>query len=53
MQYGTNVYRAGGLNLPLRMQNILSMSPQPDFVEIITWVSLASLQRTTQSNDSR
>lgn len=35
--YGGNYYRAGDLNLPTRMQNILTMSPQPDFVEIITW----------------
>ena len=37
-QFDTNIYRAGDLNLPVRMANILGMSPQPDFVEIITWV---------------
>ena len=42
MQYGTNIYRAGDLNLPTRMQNILDMSPQPDFVEVITWVNIPS-----------
>ncbi len=35
--YGANVYRAGDLNMPIRMENILNMSPQPDFVQIITW----------------
>ncbi|KAL6716890.1 hypothetical protein ACLMJK_004802 [Lecanora helva] len=35
--YNTNLYRAGDLNLPVRMSNILSMNPQPDFVEMITW----------------
>jgi len=37
-QYDTNLYRAGDLNLPVRMMNILNTSSQPDFVEIITWV---------------
>lgn len=36
--YDTNVYRPGDLNLPRRMAGILSMSPAPDFVEVITWV---------------
>ncbi|KAL2047720.1 hypothetical protein N7G274_000762 [Stereocaulon virgatum] len=35
--YGTNIYRAGDLNLPTRMQNILNMTNQPDFVQVITW----------------
>ncbi|KAM0470410.1 hypothetical protein ACHAPX_009940 [Trichoderma viride] len=35
--YGGNWYRKGDLNLPRRMANILTMNPQPDFVEIITW----------------
>ncbi|KAM0516986.1 hypothetical protein ACHAPE_005098 [Trichoderma viride] len=35
--YGGNWYRKGELNLPRRMANILTMNPQPDFVEIITW----------------
>ncbi|KAL6718912.1 hypothetical protein ACLMJK_003147 [Lecanora helva] len=35
--YNTNLYRPGELNLAVRMRNILSMSPQPDFVEIVTW----------------
>lgn len=38
VKYNTNLYRGGELNLPTRMQNILGMSPQPDFVEIISWV---------------
>jgi len=29
--------------MPVRMRNILSMSPQPDLVEIITWVYLLIL----------
>lgn len=37
-QYGANIYRLGDLNLPKRMSAILGMSPQPDFVEILTWV---------------
>lgn len=37
-KYSTNLYRSGNLNMPVRMRNILSMSPQPNFVEIITWV---------------
>jgi len=37
--YNTNVYRAGANNLPERMRNILRMSPQPDYVQAITWVS--------------
>lgn len=36
--YDTNVYRPGDLNLPRRMAGILSMSPAPDFVQVITWV---------------
>lgn len=39
-KYSTNLYRPGNLNMPVRMRNILSMSPQPDLVEIITWVYL-------------
>lgn len=35
--YGTNLYRPGGLNLPIRMNNILGIASQLDFVEIITW----------------
>ncbi|CAD6580185.1 MAG: hypothetical protein ASARMPRED_009379 [Alectoria sarmentosa] len=35
--YGTNLYRPGGLTLPIRMNNILGMASQLDFVEIITW----------------
>lgn len=38
--YSTNLYRAGDLNLPTRMSNILGMSPSPDFVQIISWVSI-------------
>lgn len=37
--YGTNLFRQGGLNLVQKMQNILTMSIKPDFVQIITWVS--------------
>ncbi|KAI9834977.1 MAG: hypothetical protein M1819_002700 [Sarea resinae] len=36
--YGANVYRGGELNLPRRMAKILHMSPQPEFVEVISWV---------------
>lgn len=35
--YGANLYRQGALNLPVRMNNILSMASQLEFVEIITW----------------
>ncbi|THH27350.1 hypothetical protein EUX98_g6839 [Antrodiella citrinella] len=35
--YDTNVYRAGGLTLATRMENILNMSPTPDYVVVITW----------------
>ncbi|PYI11000.1 hypothetical protein BO78DRAFT_304565 [Aspergillus sclerotiicarbonarius CBS 121057] len=35
--YGTNVYRQGDLNLVKRMENILQMDPQPDYVQFITW----------------
>ncbi|QDS76562.1 hypothetical protein FKW77_006819 [Venturia effusa] len=35
--YDMNWYRLGDLNLPTRMAGILSMSPTPDFVEVITW----------------
>jgi glucan endo-1,3-alpha-glucosidase len=37
--YGANVYRGGELNLPTRMEGILNMEIQPDYVQIITWVS--------------
>ena len=36
--YGTNYYRSGALNLPIRMENILKMSPAPDFIQLLTWV---------------
>lgn len=39
-KYGTNLYRSGEGNLPIRMRNILSMDPQPDYIEFQTWVSL-------------
>lgn len=35
--YGANYYREGGLNLPVRIENILKMSPSPDFAQILTW----------------
>jgi len=35
--YGANVYRAGDLNLPIRMEKILAMDDPPDFVQVITW----------------
>ncbi|PYI22706.1 hypothetical protein BO99DRAFT_429649 [Aspergillus violaceofuscus CBS 115571] len=35
--YGANVYRQGDLNLVKRMDNILNMDPQPDYVQFITW----------------
>lgn len=37
--YGANIYRAGEENLPLRIQNILNMPDQPEFTQILTWVS--------------
>lgn len=37
-KFSANIYRHGNLNMPVRMRNILSMSPQPDLIEIITWV---------------
>ena len=45
-QYGTNLYRPGALNLPIRMNNILSMASSFDFVEIITWVNPSLSQST-------
>lgn len=36
LQYNTNLYRPGGLNLPIRMNNILGSASSFDFVEIIT-----------------
>ena len=39
LQYDTNIYRVGELNLPKRMENILRMSPAPVYVEIQTWAS--------------
>ena len=30
-------FRIGDINLPQRMEEILAMSPSPDYVEIITW----------------
>lgn len=35
--YDTNYIRGGGLNLPRRMESILTMNPKPDYVEYITW----------------
>ena len=40
-QYNTNLYRQGDSNLPIRMQNILKMDPQPDYVEFQTWARLS------------
>lgn len=37
--YGANVYRAGELNMPRRMDNILKMAIQPDYIQVLTWVS--------------
>ncbi|KAH8674285.1 putative glucan endo-1,3-alpha-glucosidase agn1 precursor [Xylariales sp. PMI_506] len=34
---GYNWYRAGEVNLPQRMTEILAMDPLPDFVEVLTW----------------
>lgn len=34
---GDNWYRVGEVNLPERMTEVLSMNPQPDFAEVITW----------------
>jgi glucan endo-1,3-alpha-glucosidase len=36
--YGANVYRGGELNMPKRIQGILDMVNQPDYIQIITWV---------------
>ncbi|OCL08544.1 glycoside hydrolase family 71 protein [Glonium stellatum] len=35
--YNSNVYRGGELNLPTRMAGILSMSPAPDYIQVISW----------------
>ncbi|GME58339.1 glucan endo-alpha-glucosidase agn1 [Neofusicoccum parvum] len=35
--YNTNLYRAGELNLPERISNVLSMTPSPEFAEVVTW----------------
>ncbi|KAJ7598954.1 glycoside hydrolase [Mycena floridula] len=35
--YGGNWYRPGELTLVNRMHNLLTMSPTPDYVNIITW----------------
>ncbi|EKG19988.1 Glycoside hydrolase family 71, partial [Macrophomina phaseolina MS6] len=35
--YNTNLYRAGELNLPERMKNVLEMTPAPEYAEFITW----------------
>jgi glucan endo-1,3-alpha-glucosidase len=48
--YGTNGFRGGASNLPNRMNNILALSPQPDFVEVITWVSFAQNHTFVSSN---
>ncbi|KAM0540864.1 hypothetical protein ACHAPJ_013476 [Fusarium lateritium] len=37
IHYGANLYRRGEMNMIKRMQNILSMSPQPDIVQLLTW----------------
>ena len=49
-QYGTNLYRPGGLNLPIRMNNILGIASQLDFVEIITWVNPPQSPPDSQSS---
>ncbi|KAF5715887.1 ferric reductase Fre2p [Fusarium mundagurra] len=35
--YGANLYRRGEMNVVKRMENILSMDPQPDIIQILTW----------------
>ncbi|KAF4958030.1 hypothetical protein FSARC_11127 [Fusarium sarcochroum] len=35
--YGANLYRAGDVNLPIRMQNILSHRDDIHYVNIMTW----------------
>lgn len=35
--YSTNLYRAGELNMPERMKNVLEMTPKPEYAEFITW----------------
>jgi glucan endo-1,3-alpha-glucosidase len=41
--YGANVYRGGELNLPKRMEGIMGMPIQPDYVQVITWVGVDPL----------
>ena len=38
MQYGADIYRPGELTLANRIRNILNMSPQPDYIVVLTWV---------------
>ncbi|KAK8076142.1 hypothetical protein PG994_003414 [Apiospora phragmitis] len=35
--YKTNLYRLGDMDLPVRMENILAMSPRPNYVQFQTW----------------
>ncbi|RSL39513.1 hypothetical protein CEP53_014001, partial [Fusarium sp. AF-6] len=37
IQYGANLYRRGEMNMIKRMQNILTINPQPDIVQLLTW----------------
>lgn len=39
IQYGANIYRRGEMHLPKRIESILNMSPLPEFVQIVSWVS--------------
>ncbi|KAF4337940.1 glycoside hydrolase family 71 [Fusarium beomiforme] len=34
--YGANLYRRGEMNVVKRMENILSMDPQPDIIQLLT-----------------
>lgn len=36
--YKTNIYRAGHLNLPKRMENILAHRDDIQYVNVVTWV---------------
>lgn len=51
LQCDTNIYRVGELNLPNRMENILGMSPAPDYVEIQTWASKEFQSRGTKAKE--
>lgn len=49
IQYGANLYRRGEMNMVKRMQNILSINPQPDIVQLLTWVCFVQSNMTCRS----